>query len=144
MKTHVTKPADVVRKWYVIDATDQIVGRLAVEIATILRGKKKPEFQPNVDAGDYVVVINAGKVRLTGAKEDQKTYFRASKYIGNHKTISFKEMKEKHPRRILEKAVKGMLPHNALGRQVYRKLYVYAGSDHRHEAQQPEAYELSI
>ena len=91
-----------------------------------------------------VVVINAGKVRLTGAKEDQKTYFRASKYIGNHKTISFKEMKEKHPRRILEKAVKGMLPHNALGRQVYRKLYVYAGSDHRHEAQQPEAYELSI
>ena len=142
MKTYVTKPFEVDRKWYVIDAADKVLGRLASEVASILRGKKKPIFQPNVDTGDYVIIVNAEKVRLTGFKEDSKEYFIASKYIGHSKSIPYKTMKEKHPGRIVEKAVKGMLPHNALGRQMYRKLYVYVGSDHKHQAQKPELYEL--
>lgn len=143
MKTFVTKPADMdmQRKWYVVDASDKVLGRIAVEIACLLRGKNKPEFQPNVDAGDYVIVINASKVRLTGAKEDNKFYFKASKYVGEHKFIPFKTMMAKHPERVVEKAVRGMLPHNALGRSIYRKLHVYAGPTHNQQAQQPVAYE---
>ncbi len=143
MKTYVTKPAEVERKWYVIDATDKVLGRLAAEIACILRGKNKPIFQPNVDAGDFVVVVNAKKVRLTGLKEEQKTYFKVTPgYVGHTRNIPFREMSEKHPERIVEKAVKGMLPHNALGRQMYRKLRVYAGPKHEHQAQKPEVYEV--
>ena len=142
MKTYVTKPGDIERKWYVVDATGKVLGRLASEVAKILRGKNKPIFQPNVDAGDHVIVINAEKVRLTGMKEDSKTYFVASRYPGHSKEIPYRRMKERHPERIIEKAVKGMLPHNALGRKVYRKLHVYAGPEHRHEAQKPERYEF--
>jgi len=139
MKTFITKPAEVERKWYVVDAEDMVLGRLAAEVAAVLRGKKKPTYQPNVDAGDYVIVVNAEKVRLTGMKEEQKTYFKASKHIGNSHLISYKHMKEKHPERIIEKAIKGMLPHNALGRQMFRKLKVYTGPEHRHTAQKPES-----
>ncbi len=142
MKTYVTKPADVDRKWYVVDAAGKILGRLASEVASILRGKKKPTFQPNVDAGDYVVVVNAEKIKMTGFKEDTKSYFVSSKYSGNSKNISFRTMKEKHPQRIIEHAVKGMLPHNVLGRKIYRKLHVYAGPNHNHQAQQPEQYDF--
>ncbi|MFC1693534.1 50S ribosomal protein L13 [Candidatus Latescibacterota bacterium] len=142
MKTYVTKPAEVERKWYVVDAADKILGRLAVEVAELLRGKKKPIFQPNVDTGDYVVVINAEKVRLTGFKEEYKTYFVASKYIGHSKEVSYKHEKEKHPERIVERAVRGMLPKNSLGRSIYRKLHVYKGPDHKHHAQKPEIYEI--
>lgn len=142
MKTFITKPAEVERKWYVVDAEDMVLGRLASEVAAVLRGKKKPTYQPNVDAGDYVIVVNAEKIRLTGLKEEQKTYFKASKHIGNSRLISYKHMKETHPERIIEKAVKGMLPHNALGRQMFRKLKVYSGPEHRHTAQKPESMEI--
>ena len=143
MKTHVTKPADVERKWYVVDAEDLVLGRLAAEVASILKGKKKPIYQPNVDAGDYVIVVNAEKIRLTGMKADKKTYFNPSEYIGRSKNISYKNMMEKHPERIIEKAVKGMLPHSPLGRQMARKLHVYAGPKHDHQAQKPENLTLS-
>lgn len=142
MKTYVTKPAEVERKWYVVDATGKILGRLASEVARLLRGKQKPIFQPNVDTGDYVIVINAEKVMLTGLKEDTKTYFVASRYVGHSKNIPYRRMKAKHPERIIELAVKGMLPHNSLGRKTYRKLHVYSGSDHNHHAQKPEVYEF--
>jgi len=142
MKTYVTKPAEIERKWYVVDADGKVLGRLAVEIAKILRGKNKPIFQPNVDAGDYVIVINADKVRLTGMKEGSKTYFNASKYIGHSKIIPYRRMKERHPERIIERAVKGMLPHNVLGRSMYRKLHVYAGPNHKHSAQKPEVIDI--
>jgi len=142
MKTYVTKPGEIQRKWYVIDATDRVLGRLATEVANILRGKKKPIFQPNVDAGDYVIIVNAEKIRLTGFKEDTKTYFAESEYIGHSKNIPYRRLKEKHPERIIERAVKGMLPHNALGRQIYRKLNVYKGSEHKHRAQKPEQYDF--
>ncbi len=142
MKTYVTKPLEVERKWFVVDAEDKVLGRLASEVARLLRGKHKPTYQPNVDAGDHVIVVNADKVRLTGFKEDSKTYFMASKYIGNSREVSYKHLKEKHPERVVERAVKGMLPHNPLGRKMYRKLHVYAGPEHNHSAQKPEAYEL--
>ena len=142
MKTYITKPGEIQRKWYVIDATDRVLGRLATEVANILRGKKKPIFQPNVDAGDYVIIVNAEKIRLTGVKEDTKTYFAVSEYIGHSKNIPYRRWKEKHPERIIERAVKGMLPHNALGRKVYRKLNVYKGSEHKHSAQKPEQYDF--
>ena len=142
MKTYITKPGEIQRKWYVIDATDRVLGRLATEVANILRGKKKPIFQPNVDAGDYVIIVNAEKIRLTGVKEDTKTYFAVSEYIGHSKNIPYSRLKEKHPERIIERAVKGMLPHNALGRQIYRKLNVYKGPEHKHRAQKPEQYDF--
>lgn len=142
MKTYFTKPDEVKRKWYIVDATNKVLGRLATEVADILRGKKKPIFQPNADAGDYVVVVNAEKVRLTGLKEETKTYFVSSKYPGHSRNIPYKRMKEKHPERIIELAVKGMLPHNALGRKIYRKLHVYAGPEHKHRAQKPEKHEF--
>ncbi len=142
MKTHVTKTADIERKWYVVDAEGLVLGRLAAEVASILRGKKKPVFQPNVDAGDYVIVVNADKVRVTGMKEGKKTYFNPSQYIGRSHNISFKDMMQKHPERIIEKAVKGMLPHTPLGRQMARKLHVYTGTAHKHTAQKPEILSL--
>jgi large subunit ribosomal protein L13 len=143
MKTFVTKPAEVERKWYVVDASGKVLGRLAAEIACILRGKKKPIYQPNVDAGDYVIVVNADKVILTGMKDENKTYFKfTTGMVGHSRLVSFREMMEKHPERIVEKAVKGMLPHNILGRQMYRKLRVYVGPNHEHQAQKPEAYTI--
>ncbi|MBT4483560.1 MAG: 50S ribosomal protein L13 [Candidatus Latescibacteria bacterium] len=142
MKTYVTKPDEVQRKWFLIDATDKVLGRLATEVASILRGKKKPIYQPNVDAGDYVIVVNAGKVRLTGLKEDTKEYWVSSSYAGHSKGVPYKRLKERHPERIIEKAVKGMLPHNALGRKQYLKLRVCAGPEHNHSAQKPEVYEI--
>ena len=142
MKSFVATPANIEHKWYVIDATDKVLGRLATEIATILRGKHKPTYTPFMDTGDYVIVINADKVRVTGKKEQQKTYFRHTGYPGGVKETPYAEMMQKHPERIIEHAVKGMLPKNRLGRQMYRKLRVYAGPDHHHEAQQPEVYEF--
>ncbi|MBN1293751.1 MAG: 50S ribosomal protein L13 [Candidatus Latescibacteria bacterium] len=142
MKTYVTKPEEVQHKWYVVDAENKVLGRLAAEVAAILRGKKKPIYQPNVDAGDYVIIVNAGKVKLTGLKDDAKKYFSVTGYVGHSKNVPYKSMQEKHPERIIEKAVKGMLPHNALGRKMYRKLHVYAGPKHNHTAQQPETLEI--
>ncbi|HDY89398.1 MAG TPA: 50S ribosomal protein L13 [bacterium] len=142
MKTFVAKPAEVDRKWFVVDAENKVLGRLASELARILRGKKKPIFQPNVDTGDYVVVINAEKVILSGMKDDKKNYFIPREYIGHSKNMPFKEMMKKHPERIIEKAVKGMLPHNVLGRKIGRKLFVYAGPNHKHHAQKPELLEI--
>lgn len=142
MSTYMAKAETVERKWYVVDAEDQVLGRLASQIATILRGKHKPEYTPFVDTGDFVIVINADKVKVTGNKATQKTYWRHSGYMGGLKLTPYEEMLEKHPERIIESAVKGMLPHNSLGRQMYRKLKVYAGPEHPHAAQQPEVLEL--
>ncbi|GAB5465101.1 MAG: 50S ribosomal protein L13 [Candidatus Kapaibacteriales bacterium] len=134
---------DVERDWYVVDAENQTVGRIATRIATILRGKHKPIFTPHVDTGDFVVVVNAEKVKLTGKRASQKEYFKHTGYIGNQHTTSFKSMMEKHPERVLEYAVKGMLPKNRLGRQMYKKLKVYAGENHPHEAQTPKELVLN-
>ena len=142
MKTYVPKNTDIDRRWYVVDADGKVLGRLASEIAQVLRGKHKPMFTPHLDTGDYVVVINADKVRLTGNKAEDKAYFRHSGYMGGEKFIPFKDMLEKHPDRVIELAVKGMLPKNNLGRLMRRKLKVYAGPNHPHEAQQPERLEV--
>jgi large subunit ribosomal protein L13 len=139
MKTFSAKPHEVKRDWFVIDASDKVLGRLAVEIARRLRGKHKPEFTPHVDTGDYIVVINAEKVRVTGRKAEQKMYYRHSQYAGGLKTTSFTKLQQKFPTRIIEKAVKGMLPKGPLGSAMYRKLKVYAGAEHPHTAQQPVA-----
>jgi large subunit ribosomal protein L13 len=139
MKTFSAKPHEVKRDWFVIDAADQVLGRLAVEIARRLRGKHKPEFTPHVDTGDYIVVINAEKVRVTGRKAEQKMYYRHSQYPGGLKTTSFAKLQQKFPTRVIEKAVKGMLPKGPLGNAMYRKLKVYAGDKHPHAAQQPLA-----
>lgn len=141
-KTYVTKSEDVQRDWYVVDATDQILGRLASEVAQIVRGKHKPVYSPSADVGDYVVVVNAEKVRVTGHKLDQKMYYRHSGYPGGLKEVSLRRMLEEHPTRVVEQAVRGMLPKNRLGRKMVRKLKVYAGPEHPHEAQQPEPLEL--
>ncbi len=142
MKTHVTKPADVERKWFVVDASDKVLGRLAAEVASILRGKKKPIFQPNVDTGDYVVVINANKIRLTGMKTETKEYFIPRAYVGHSSIMQYKDMFKKSPERVVERAIRGMLPHNPLGRKMGKKLFVYAGNEHRHQAQKPELLEI--
>ncbi len=142
MKTFSAKPLEVTRKWYVIDAQDVVLGRLAVEVANILRGKNKPQFTPNVDTGDFVIVINADKVIVTGKKETDKLYRSHSGYPGGFKEISFKALMEKDPTKAIEKAVKGMLPHSTLGDEQFTKLKVYAGSTHPHEAQKPEVYEI--
>ena len=139
MKTFSAKPHEVKRDWFVIDASNQVLGRLAVEIARRLRGKHKPEFTPHVDTGDYIVVINAEKIRVTGRKAEQKMYYRHSQYPGSLKTTSFTKLQKKFPTRIIEKAVKGMLPKGPLGSAMYRKLKVYAGEQHPHAAQQPQA-----
>lgn len=142
MKTYVAKASEIERKWYVIDAEDQVLGRLATQIAHILRGKHKPEYTPFLDTGDFVIVVNAEKIKLTGNKENQKVYRHHSGYPGGLKEVSYKQVLAKHPERIIETAVRGMLPKNALGRQMIKKLKVYAGPDHKHSAQQPEKFEL--
>jgi large subunit ribosomal protein L13 len=138
MKTQFAKKGEIERKWYVIDAKDAVLGRLAVKVATCLRGKNKPVFTPNVDTGDFVIVINADKVRLTGKKITDKVYYHHSGYIGGIKAETAKELLEKKPERIVEKAVWGMLPKNRLGRTMIRKLKVYKGAEHPHRAQAPE------
>jgi large subunit ribosomal protein L13 len=142
MKTYTPKATDIERKWWLVDAEDKVLGRLASEIAQVLRGKHKPMYTPHLDTGDYVIVVNAEKVRLTGKKEDQKTYFRHTGYMGGVKLIPFKKMRDEQPERVIELAVKGMMPKNNLGRLMQKKLKVYAGADHAHEAQQPERLEI--
>jgi large subunit ribosomal protein L13 len=142
MKTFSAKAQEVERKWWVIDAADQVVGRVAVNAANILRGKNKPIFTTHVDTGDNVIIVNAEKAVFTGKKETDKTYTSFSGYVGGHKSTNPERMRQKHPERILEKAIFGMIPHNRLGSAVLRKLHVYAGSNHPHEAQQPQAHKL--
>ncbi|HID82348.1 MAG TPA: 50S ribosomal protein L13 [Chromatiales bacterium] len=142
MKTFSAKPAEVKRDWYLVDASDKTLGRLATEIALRLRGKHKPEFTPHVDTGDYIVVINAEKINVTGNKRTDKIYHHHTGYIGNLKSISFDKLIDKAPERVLETAVKGMLPKNPLGRAMFRKLKVYAGSEHQHAAQQPQPLDI--
>ncbi|MEW6613651.1 MAG: 50S ribosomal protein L13 [Pseudomonadota bacterium] len=142
MKTFSAKAHEVKRDWYVVDATDKVLGRLAAEIAFRLRGKHKPEFTPHVDTGDYIVVVNAEKIRVTGNKAKDKIYYHHTGYVGNLKSASFEKMIATHPERVLEIAVKGMLPKNPLGRAMYRKLKVYAGPEHQHAAQQPQPLEI--
>ncbi len=142
MKTFSAKNETVKRNWFVVDAEDKVLGRLAAEIAHRLRGKHKPEYTPHVDTGDYIVVVNAGKVAVTGNKANDKIYYRHTGHPGGIKSVSFKEMLEKHPTRVIENAVRGMLPRNKLGRAMLAKLKIYAGAEHAHQAQQPEKLEL--
>ncbi|MFN3761897.1 MAG: 50S ribosomal protein L13 [Anaerolineae bacterium] len=142
MKTYVTKPDEVEREWFVVDASGKTLGRLATEVARILRGKHKPIYSPMIDVGDYVIVVNAEKIRVTGRKLTQKFYYRHSGYPGGFKQISLRDMLARHPTRVIEYAVWGMLPKNALGRRMFRKLKVYAGPDHPHQAQNPKPLEL--
>ena len=138
MKTFMASPATIDRKWYVVDATDMTLGRLASEVAKVLRGKNKAIFTPHVDTGDYVIVINAEKIKVTGKKLDQKVYYRHSDYVGGMKETTLREKLAKKPEEVIELAVKGMLPKGPLGRQMYTKLHVYAGPEHNHAAQKPE------
>ncbi|MCI9416398.1 MAG: 50S ribosomal protein L13 [Eubacterium sp.] len=138
MKTFVANVASIERKWYVVDADGMTLGRMASEIARILRGKHKPIFTPYHDTGDYVIVVNADKIKVTGKKLDQKIYYHHSDYVGGMKETTLKEMLAKHPERVVEYAVKGMLPKGPLGRQMYKKLFVYTGPEHKHAAQKPE------
>lgn len=142
--TYMANPNTIERKWYVVDAEGKTLGRLAAEVAKVLRGKNKPTFTPHVDTGDHVIVINAEKVRFTGKKLEQKTYFRHSGYIGGTRFIKLSDMLEKQPERVVEMAVRGMLPKNKLGEQMYRKLNVYAGAEHPHAAQKPEVLEINV
>lgn len=142
MKTYVTKPGDVEHKWHVVDADGLTLGRLSSQIATILRGKHKPTFSPSVDCGDYVVVVNAEKVQVTGRRMDQKMYYHHSGYHGGLTETSLRDQLKKHPTRVIEAAVRGMLPHNRLGRKIIKKLKIYAGPTHPHEAQQPVPLEV--
>ncbi len=143
MRTFSPKPNDVERQWYVIDATDVVLGRLASQVATLLRGKHKPIFAPHVDTGDFVIVINAEKIALSGNKLEQKKAYRHSGYPGGLRAVSYGELMEKRPDRAVEKAVRGMLPKNALGRQMAKKLKVYAGAEHPHQAQQPVPFQIT-
>lgn len=138
MKSYMASPATIERKWYVVDATGYTLGRLASEVAKVLRGKNKPIFTPFIDTGDYVIITNADKIKVTGKKLDQKIYYRHSDYVGGMKETTLKEMLNKKPERVIELAVKGMLPKGPLGREMYKKLFVYAGPEHKHEAQKPE------
>lgn len=142
MRTFMAKIADIKRNWYIIDAADKTLGRLATEVATLLRGKHKPEFTPHIDTGDFIIVINAEKVLLTGKKLKQKFYYRHSGYPGGLKAISCGDLMRKNPCKVIELAVKGMLPHNKLGRATFKKLKVYPGEEHPHAAQQPEILEV--
>ena len=139
MSTYMASASNIERKWYVVDAADYTLGRLASQVAAVLRGKNKPTYTPFLDCGDNVIVINAEKIKVTGKKLDQKIYYRHSDYVGGMKETTLKEMLNKHPERVIEYAVKGMLPKGPLGRQMYTKLFVYAGPDHKHAAQKPEA-----
>ena len=138
MKTFMPNPAKVERKWYVVDATGKTLGRLSAEVAKVLRGKNKPEFTPHCDCGDYVIVINAEKITVTGKKLDQKMYYHHSDYVGGMKEQTLREKLNRKPEQVIELAVKGMLPKGPLGRQMYKKLFVYAGAEHLHAAQKPE------
>lgn len=138
MKSYMASPATIERKWYVVDATGYTLGRLSSEIAKILRGKNKPTFTPHIDTGDYVIVVNAENIKVTGKKLDQKIYYRHSEYVGGMKETTLREMLDKKPERVIELAVKGMLPKGPLGREMIKKLHVYAGAEHPHAAQQPE------
>ncbi|MCP1673010.1 large subunit ribosomal protein L13 [Natronocella acetinitrilica] len=142
MKTFSAKPAEVERDWFLVDASGKTLGRLASEIARRLRGKHKPEYTPHVDTGDYIVVVNADKVEVTGRKTTDKMYYRHTGYIGNLKSVNFEKLRAEHPERVIQLAVKGMLPKNPLGRAMIKKLKIYAGTDHRHTAQQPKPLEL--
>ena len=141
-KTYVTRDKDVQREWYVVDAAGQTLGRLAARVARILRGKHKPMYSPSVDTGDFVIVVNAEKIHVTGRKLDQKIYYRYSGYPGGLKEITLRNLLQRYPARVIEHAVRGMLPKNRLGRQMFKKLKVYAGPDHPHAAQQPKQLEL--
>lgn len=142
MKTFMASPEKVERKWYVIDAAGCTLGRLSSEVAAILRGKKKPIYTPHADCGDYVIVVNAEKIKVTGKKLDQKIYYNHSEYIGGMKEATLRELMAKKPELVIEHAVKGMLPKGPLGNEMFTKLHVYAGPDHKHAAQKPEAYEF--
>ena len=142
MKTFMAKKEEIEKKWYIVDASDKIVGRLATKIATILRGKHKPSFTPHVDTGDFVIVVNAEKVKFTGNKLDQKKYYKHTGYMGGIKETTAKDMIQKKPEEIIRHAVKGMLPKNRLGRKLLKKLKIYRGEEHPHQAQQPEKLEF--
>ena len=142
MRTYSAKPSDIQREWWVVDAAGQTLGRMATRIATILRGKHKPMYTPHMDCGDHVIVINAGKIQVTGKRLDQKVYYRHSGYPGGLKSITLRDQLQKHPTRAIQLAVRGMLPKNRLGRQMIKKLRVYASDTHPHEAQQPKVLEL--
>ena len=142
MGTFTAKPETVVQDWYLVDATDKVLGRLATQIATRLRGKHKPEYTPHVDTGDHIVIVNAAKIRVTGDQINQKKYYRHTGYPGGIKETVLSDELENNPERVIERAVKGMLPKNSLGRAMFRKLRVYAGPDHSHQAQQPKALEI--
>ncbi|MGB1885145.1 MAG: 50S ribosomal protein L13 [Gammaproteobacteria bacterium] len=142
MKTYTATPATIKRDWFVVDATDKVLGRLATAVAHRLRGKHKPEFTPHMDTGDYIVIINADKIRVTGNKFKDKLYYRHSGFPGGLKTTNFEKLQQKSPELILERAIKGMLPKGPLGRDMFRKLKVYAGPEHNHAAQQPIALEI--
>ena len=142
--TYIAKEADIVKKWYVIDAEGVTLGRLASEVASILRGKNKPQYAPNVDMGDYVIIVNAEKIAVTGKKLEQKMYRRHSGWVGGLKEVRMDKMLATYPERVIEHAVKGMLPKNALGRKMFSKLHVYAGAEHPHAAQKPETLEFKF
>lgn len=143
MRTYTPKPADVQRQWYVIDATDVVLGRLASQVAQLLRGKHKPIYAPHLDTGDFVVIVNADKVSLSGNKAEQKKAYRHSGYPGGLRSMTYTELLAKHPERAVEKAIKGMLPKNSLGRKMFGKVKVYAGPDHPHQAQKPTPFEIT-
>lgn len=142
MKSYMASAATIERKWYVVDAADQTLGRLASQVASVLRGKNKPTYTPSMDTGDYVIVVNADKIKVTGKKLDQKIYYRHSDYVGGMKEITLKELLAKKPEDVINFAVKGMLPKGPLGRQMIKKLHVYAGPEHNHAAQKPEVLEI--
>jgi large subunit ribosomal protein L13 len=142
MKTYTAKPQDVQRKWYVVDAEGQTLGRLASQVAMILRGKHRPTYTPHVDTGDHVIIINAEKIHLTGKKLQNKKYYRHSGYPGGIKSVTAGDLLDRHPERVIKAAVWGMIPHNTLGRQIIKKLKIYAGAEHPHQAQMPETLEL--
>ena len=142
--TFIAKTAEIERKWYVVDATDKTLGRLASEVASVLRGKKKPIYTPFLDTGDFVIVINADKVKVTGKKLDQKLYRKHSDYVGGFKETTLRNMMDKKPEEVFKLAVKGMLPKNSLGRKMFKKLHVYAGAEHNHQAQKPEVLEFNF
>jgi len=142
MKTFVAKPESVERDWYVVDATNKTLGRLAAEIATRLRGKHKPEYTPHVDTGDYIIIVNAEKITVTGNKAKGKIYYNHSGYVGGLKETTFEKLIEKKPELVIERAVKGMLPHGPLGRAMFRKMKVFIGPEHTHQAQQPQVLDI--
>ena len=144
MKTYMATPSTIERKWYVVDAADKTLGRLAAEVAKVLRGKNKPTFTPHMDTGDHVIIINAAQVRLTGKKLTKKVYFRHSGYLGGDKYVTAGDMLKKNPVRMVEMAVRGMVPHNRLGADIIKKLHVYAGPEHPHAAQKPEVLTIDI